>query len=115
MCTTVLNLCAAVLVAVQKFFMFEEKAALHEAIKDEYFDVIAEENFLVGFILVRIRVGQRRVLVDIDCPILTQCFSIHTCSHLSSVSQRIHNSPHLISLNTLPQLFLPLSDFGCEC
>ena len=28
--------------------MYEEKAALHEAIKDEYFDVIAEENFLVS-------------------------------------------------------------------
>ena len=27
--------------------MYEEKAALHEAIKDEYFDVISEENFLV--------------------------------------------------------------------
>ncbi|GAX81960.1 hypothetical protein CEUSTIGMA_g9388.t1 [Chlamydomonas eustigma] len=45
--TTLLNLIAAILVAVQKFFMFEEKAALHEAIKNEYFDVISEENFLV--------------------------------------------------------------------
>ncbi len=27
--------------------MFEEKAALHEAIKDEYFDVVNEENFLI--------------------------------------------------------------------
>ncbi|GAX78295.1 hypothetical protein CEUSTIGMA_g5737.t1 [Chlamydomonas eustigma] len=44
---TLFNLIAAILVAVQKFFMFEEKAALHEAIKDEYFDVINEENFLV--------------------------------------------------------------------
>ena len=27
-----------------QFFMYEEKAALHEAIKDEYFDVIRSES-----------------------------------------------------------------------
>jgi hypothetical protein len=42
--TTVLNLVAAVLVAIQKFYNLNERAALHENIKDVYFKVIHEQE-----------------------------------------------------------------------
>lgn len=42
--TTILNLIAAVLVAVQKFYNLNERAALHENIKDQYFKVIHEQE-----------------------------------------------------------------------
>ena len=41
-------------------YRYEEKAALHEAIKDEYFDVISEENFLVLDLNVDTLTGERQ-------------------------------------------------------
>lgn len=42
--TTILNLIAAVLVAIQKFYNLNERCALHENIKDVYFQVIHEQE-----------------------------------------------------------------------
>lgn len=46
--TTILNLFAAILVAIQKFFSLNERAALHGQIKDAYFQVICEQEMILS-------------------------------------------------------------------